>query len=140
MELSNSFALSYFGFIFGAQTATSVLANQPDEWAITIHEAANDPNGTNLDSTWYTDPLIRRSKAIISSWDAISGNFTNGVEIPAQIGMEDYVPQGDTWNIDHYIIWGLDSGTPYPIFTGSFGATIVLTSLQVLLIDTLTIS
>lgn len=140
MDLANNFATDYFGYFFGQQTAANLFTLQPDAWGISIHEAANNPTGQTLDSTWYTDPLKRKTVAAIANWDPILGSYVNGVEIPAQIGMNDYVPNGDSWAIDHFIIWAFNAGTPYPVYTGTFSSTINLTGLQVLLIDTFTIT
>lgn len=117
---------SSFGYLFDGQPRSGLLDNQPTQWAITVHESAQNPNNVVLDASWYNDPIRRRSKAIITTWQAISGNIQNGIEIPSIITVEDFTPVGETWNIQYFVIWGINNSIPFSIYTGEFDSVITI--------------
>lgn len=134
-DKSTTFSQQFHGYLFGAQTPAGPFSIQPYAWYITIHEATNNPNGAALTDDWLLNTSFRKSAASVTSWQAVGGNFANGVSNQSVVSF-DYVPDGDSWSIVHYIVWAVsDNGGSdeyHPVYTGTFSSAITLTSLQVL--------
>jgi len=138
VKKTSTFKLDIHKYLYGDTGSTTLLGKRPYKWGMTIHENANNPNTSSVDTTWWTSTAKRKSAITIFNWTAVSNNFTSGVQNTDEISF-DYVPTGETWNISHYIIWCMidNSGTDllYPLLTGSFASLIVLNELQILSIQ-----
>lgn len=132
---TSGFLSSFNKYFFSTLPEDSLFVNRPYKWAITVHDTNNNPNGITLNNNWYSDPNRRKSIAVVTQWSGLNGDFKNGITNSSIISF-DYVPTGQTWVLNHYILWAIsnieDVDTFFPIYTGSFANSITLTELQIL--------
>lgn len=132
---SISFLSSFNKYIFSSQPVDNLFLSRPYKWAVSVHDSVNNPTGAVLDNSWYSDPAKRKSIAAVTQWVGLNGDFKDGISNNSIISF-DYVPTGQTWILNYYIVWGISEvggvDTFYPIYTGTFPSPITLNELQIL--------